>query len=186
MTTLRFSFLSEFPPLQKLKIKIEINCREHLNVLGFRMIKYGVNSEWYKDECEIRTYKIEEMLGTKLRAVYQRKKGRDLYDIFKSLKIMSPDRKDIIGCYKKYMHLSGGKSPSAEEFEKNLKRKLSDSVFLGDIKSLIRPDDDFDSEEAYYFVLNELVRHIYYEIILNYEAATNINFLLKIIKLQNM
>ena len=31
-------------------------------------------------KCEITTYSLNELLGTKLRALYQRKKGRDLFD----------------------------------------------------------------------------------------------------------
>ena len=31
--------------------------------------------------AEIRTYNINELLGTKFRALYQRSKGRDLFDL---------------------------------------------------------------------------------------------------------
>lgn len=34
----------------------------------------------------LKTYELEEMAGTKMRALYQRKKGRDLFDLYIILK----------------------------------------------------------------------------------------------------
>jgi predicted nucleotidyltransferase component of viral defense system len=74
--TLKFKFTSEIEPVQNLKIKVEINCKEHFTVLGLDKKKFQVNSEWYKGECDITTYKLEELIGTKLRALYQRRKRK--------------------------------------------------------------------------------------------------------------
>lgn len=79
--TLVFRFDSEFPPLQKLRLKVETNCREHFTVLGLKKISFKVESSWFNGSCEITTYQLEELLGTKLRALYQRRKGRDLFDL---------------------------------------------------------------------------------------------------------
>jgi predicted nucleotidyltransferase component of viral defense system len=40
---------------------------------------------WFSGTGAIQTYKLEELLGTKLRALYQRKKGKDLYDLYKAI-----------------------------------------------------------------------------------------------------
>jgi predicted nucleotidyltransferase component of viral defense system len=102
--TLKFRFNSEFPPIQPLRLKVEINCKEHFSVLGYKEFPFEVKSSWFTDSCNITTYKLEELLGTKLRALYQRRKGRDLYDIYKALvQVPELDKQAIIRCYQDYM-----------------------------------------------------------------------------------
>lgn len=78
--TFRYRFESEegLP----LSLKVEINSREHFSVFGLRKHPFAVDSRWFSGKTEILTYDREELLGTKLRALYQRKKGRDLFDLF--------------------------------------------------------------------------------------------------------
>jgi Nucleotidyl transferase AbiEii toxin, Type IV TA system len=63
------------PPLQ-LRLKVAINSREHFTVYGFTRVPFAVSSRWFEGTCEIGTYTLDELLGTKMRALYQRKKGR--------------------------------------------------------------------------------------------------------------
>ncbi len=79
--TIYYKFESEFSPVQILKLKAEINCREHFTVLGWVKKAFEVQSGYFTGKCELTTYKLEELLGTKLRALYQRRKGRDLFDL---------------------------------------------------------------------------------------------------------
>ena len=95
-TTLIFNFESEMQPVQILKLKVEINCREHFSVFDLKKKTYKVNSLWFNGQCNITTYEFEELLGTKIRALYQRKKGRDLYDLFKALRLTDSLSKDKI------------------------------------------------------------------------------------------
>ncbi len=81
-----YRFQSESDPDIIKKIKIEINTREHFTVFGVKKMKYAVDSPWYAESTQIQTYSIDELAGTKLRAMYQRKKGRDLFDIYRLLK----------------------------------------------------------------------------------------------------
>ncbi len=148
---------SEIPPIVKLKLKIEINCREHSNVLEYAHIPYEIKSEWFKGKCIIRTYQLEELLGTKLRALYQRNKGRDLYDLFKALTTINVKIKTILECYKKYMINSGYKIPSKREFIDNIEKKMSDKEFLTDITALLKPGDYYDSSDAYLLVKDEIL-----------------------------
>jgi predicted nucleotidyltransferase component of viral defense system len=53
--------------------------------------KFSVENQWFSGDCEITTYYLEELLGTKLRALYQRRKGRDLFDLWKALTTQKPD-----------------------------------------------------------------------------------------------
>ena len=78
--TLIFRFNSENVTPVPLRLKVEVNCREHFSVLGYLESSFSIDTRWFSGTGAIQTYKLEELLGTKLRALYQRKKGRDLYD----------------------------------------------------------------------------------------------------------
>ena len=77
--TLIFRLESEIAPLMPIRLKVETNCREHFSVLGITKFLFSVESQWFNDSCEITTYQLEKLLGTKLRALYQRRKGRDFF-----------------------------------------------------------------------------------------------------------
>ena len=160
--TVVFKFVSEIEPIQNLKLKIETNCREHFTVFGLQKMKFSVDSEWYKGECEITTYKLEELLGTKLRALYQRRKGRDLFDLYVALKRRELNIEEIIKCYKEYMQFSVGKVATQKEFMINMEEKMKVPEFLGDITAIIRPDerDKYNQQEAYELVKKELIEKI--------------------------
>ena len=64
-----------------MRLKIEINSREHFNVLEIKQMPFEMKSSCFFGKCLIPTYEIEELLGTKMRALYQRRKGRDLFDL---------------------------------------------------------------------------------------------------------
>ena len=74
--TLVYRFESEDTPPIRLRLKIEINSREHFSVFGFKRIPFFVDSRWFNGSSEVVTYALDELLATKLRALYQRKKGR--------------------------------------------------------------------------------------------------------------
>ncbi len=61
--TVVFRFKSEVPPIIKLRIKIEINCREHFSVLGYSTIEHQIDNSWFSGSCHIITYELEELLG---------------------------------------------------------------------------------------------------------------------------
>ena len=54
--------------------------KRHSNKLLFK-----VESGWFTGVAQLTTYHLEELVGTKLRALYQRKKGRDLFDLYLAL-----------------------------------------------------------------------------------------------------
>jgi predicted nucleotidyltransferase component of viral defense system len=158
--TLIFRFDSEFPPVQKLRLKVETNCREHFTVLGLKKIPFKVDSAWFNGACEITTYQLEELLGTKLRALYQRRKGRDLFDLQKALvSIKNLNVNNLIKCYKEYMKFSVGQLPSQKQFIDNMELKMKDSEFLGDITAIIRPEEVYDPMEGYK-LLKEIILEI--------------------------
>ena len=106
--TMRFRFDSTEQPVQKMKLKVEINNAEHFSVLGHTKKNFSMESEWFSGKSQITTFRIEEIMGTKLRDLYQRKKGRDLFDFacaFKQFPKLSDQ--GVIDCFLAYMRYGG-------------------------------------------------------------------------------
>lgn len=101
------SFETTFAPVIELRIKIEINCKEHINILDFASLSFTVDNLWFSGECSILTYQLEELIGTKIRALYQRKKGRDLFDLAYACDRADLNLAQTIECYKRYIALPG-------------------------------------------------------------------------------
>lgn len=132
------------PPVRKLRLKVEANTREHFTTLGYTQLSFSVTSSWFKGECAIQTYQLEELLGTKLRALYQRRKGRDLYDLYNALTLVPElDKRAILKSYNEYMKFSVDKPPTQKVFLRNMEAKMKDDQFIGDITGLIRPDQKY-------------------------------------------
>lgn len=155
--TLIFRLESEIMPIVPIHLKVEINCKEHFNVLPMRHIPFSVSNKWYEGECCIQTYQLEELLGTKLRALYQRRKGRDLFDLFKALSSRDVDIEQVLACYRKYIGFVVEHIPTYKEFIINIEDKMQDDEFLGDTKQLLRPDEEFDSKRGYELVRSLLI-----------------------------
>lgn len=159
-TTLVYRFISEILPITPMRLKVEINTREHFSVLGFEKRKFEVVNPWFAGNADINTFLVEEILGTKLRALYQRKKGRDLFDLdcaMNSFKTM--DVHKIIKCVDKYTSFVGAKVTKTD-FEKNLLMKLENKPFTNDIISLLPAQSSYDVKKAGDEVLKRIISKI--------------------------
>jgi len=146
--TLYYRFESETKPVTPLRLKVEINTREHFSVLGLRRIRFEVDNPWHSGAADVLTYPMEELLGTKLRALYQRKKGRDLFDLSEALtRLADLDAEKVVLCFVRYMKNEGRRVMRAE-FEENLAEKTQDQVFLGDTPPLLALGVTFDPVAA--------------------------------------
>lgn len=158
--TLVYRFESEIPPVINLRLKIGINCREHFTVLGYKEIEHKIENSWANGSCKLIAFEAEEMLGTKLRALYQRKKGRDLFDLYHALTNLDLDTNKLIKCYQEYMALSVDKPPTQKQFLRNMEEKLEDPDFEGDIFALLRPGVEYNQAKAYELIKTELIEKI--------------------------
>lgn len=158
--TVIFSFDSEIPPVIRLKLKIETNCREHFTVLGYNKIPFTMSSGWFCGNCTITTYQLDELLGTKLRALYQRKKGRDLYDIYNALKSNQLDIEKVLRCYRAYINFAVKKIPSQKEYLLNINEKMTDPEFLSDTVALLKPEESYEPIEAFELLKNNLIKEM--------------------------
>ena len=156
--TMLFRMESEIPPVQPIRLKVEINCKEHFSVMGFHKVPFEVNNKWFSGRCEITTYALDELIGTKLRALYQRKKGRDLFDMQVALDHGNINIEKTLECYSKYMDFVVEKAPTYKQFVQNMELKLQDPEFLDDTDILLRADaDKFDPQRAYAMVKESFI-----------------------------
>lgn len=156
MTTLRFRYVSESSADVTMKLKVEINCREHIAVYGLKHFNYSVSNSWFTGSAHLITFEPEELLATKLRALYQRKKGRDLFDLWYLLTTLNLNPERIISAFNTYMKLSQ-LSVRRKDFLVNLEEKINDSDFRKDIFGLIHPSITCNIDEAYAIVRDSIV-----------------------------
>jgi predicted nucleotidyltransferase component of viral defense system len=154
--TFVYRFNSEDQPPLPLRLKVEINTREHFSVYGIKEVPFEVASRWFEGACAIGSYELDELLGTKLRALYQRKKGRDLLDLAIALEETGADPARILESFAKYME-HGGHAVSRAEFEKNMHLKLKDKDFTSDISPLLASGRSWDLEKAAKLVSSKLI-----------------------------
>lgn len=151
-----YRFTTEYEE-ERRRLKLEINCKEHINVMDWIDFPFEVDSDWFRGSAQIKTYNINELLGTKLRALYQRSKGRDLFDLDYSRLHKDLDIDSIIKCFHKYMEFSVGKAPSQKEFLLNIEAKEKDTSFIGDMEALLRPPLTYDQGAAFEWLKNEVI-----------------------------
>jgi predicted nucleotidyltransferase component of viral defense system len=145
-TTLIFRFTPEEAGDQPRKLKIEINTREHGSQHGLRMYPFTVAGEWHPARVEITSYDPEELLATKLRALLQRNKNRDLFDLNEALLLRRLDRDRLIDCFLWYMKQEGHPITRAVAEERML-NKLNTSL-TEDITPLLPAEVRFDDDTA--------------------------------------
>lgn len=147
--TLTYTYQSEGSPSMPMKLKIEINTREHFSVSGFIHKDFNVASAWFNGNVRILTYQLEELMGTKLRALFQRKKGRDLFDFWFILRNNDIDVFNVVKIFNYYLEKQGLKV-SKKELEENLLEKINSPRFVEDIRALLSPEIEslWSSEEG--------------------------------------
>jgi len=160
--TFIYRFLTDSEPVTSMHLKVEINTREHFTVLGLLQKTYEVKSGWLSKSAAITTYSLEELLGTKLRALYQRKKGRDLFDLSTALtSFPSLEIDKLIQCFNRYMGFMNSKITRAM-FESNLAEKINDAIFTADIIPLLSENSRVmhDSLSEMERVMKNIIQHL--------------------------
>lgn len=157
--TFIYRFDSEGQPAVPLRLKVETNTREHFSVFGLKKVPFAVRSRWFEGACSIQSYDLDELLGTKLRALFQRKQGRDLFDLATGLghDTVSPER--IIAAFLEYMDQQG-RGVTRAQFEENLALKMEDPSFLADISPLLATVSDWRPEAASALVGSRLIERL--------------------------
>jgi predicted nucleotidyltransferase component of viral defense system len=124
-----------------LRLKVELNTHDVRAYDPTQTIPLVIENPWFSGIAEIATFSREELLATKLRALLQRDKGRDLLDLAHAL-IVFPDLDTvrIVECLR--LHLEAANTPICRaEAEQRMFRKLAVPRFLADIRPLLPPDE---------------------------------------------
>ena len=132
-----------------LRLKVEINTRETEVYDRPCSIFHMVENPWFTGQADIPTYSREEMLATKLRALLQRDKGRDLIDLSHALAVFEGlDAGLVIEVLQRYL-VAQGLRLSRAQAEERMFAKLNSPGFLADIRPLLTPtESDRITEEA--------------------------------------
>lgn len=141
-----YFFISETSPNTRLRVKIEINTRETFSVFDYFIKPFSVQSDWFTGEAQVTTYQLEELIATKLRALYQRKKGRDLFDLWLAITQNDLNISRIIQAFQHYLFKENN-FISRYLFEENLSEKLKTPLFLNDIEPLLSPQSTPSSSQ---------------------------------------
>lgn len=149
----RFAFENGIPG----KIKIEINTYERSPMMPLSSREHSVSNPFYAGAAPVTTFQAEELVATKLRALYQRRKGRDLYDLWLALTVLELDPDAILAAFPAYRP----ENVSGSQMEENLLGKLEGREFCTDIDAMVKVGaPDYDPQAAGRLVIEKLLRQI--------------------------
>lgn len=118
---------------------------------------HGVDSPWWSGHGDIVTFTPAELVSTKIRALFQRKKGRDLFDLWLALTELNLDPADILEAYPTY----APPGLTANRAIADLQAKVLDPAFRTDIAPLIDPwPSEYDIDAAGRLVTDLLLSRI--------------------------
>jgi len=161
----KLNFEAEAESGGQLKLKLEISTRERTVYDEPIAISHAVDNPWFAGQADILTFTNEEMLATKLRALLQRNKGRDLFDIAHALTVFGDlDAKKVASMFQKYLAVQDDRITRAQA-EERMFGKLANPAFLRDLRPLLPPDQadkltDEDTKDAFITVFTGLITHI--------------------------
>ncbi len=141
-----FKFTPEVDAQATLKLKVEINTREHTNLLGIKRYPFALENDWYQGNTMIESFEPEELFGTKLRALLQRRASRDLFDLHQGLEQLTLAADKVIACFDHYLALEG-KPITRAMAEQRMLEKLTRSL-TEDITPLLPAGIHFREPDA--------------------------------------
>ncbi|WP_233864694.1 nucleotidyl transferase AbiEii/AbiGii toxin family protein [Paraburkholderia adhaesiva] len=149
-------------------IKVEVNLNESASL--YPLVDVGLDT--LDEEGEVvrataRSYDINEMLGTKTRALMQREQGRDLFDLFHAWRCSTAgatpyvvDGIRAMDAFTWYLEKEGTHF-NADEANAQLDARLRKSAFRHDMDTLLRPGAaSFSIDDAATTVREAYFRHL--------------------------
>lgn len=135
---------STFDTGNPMRIKVEINTHELSPARPTATRTHVIDSPWFSGRAEVPTFTLEELISTKIRALYQRSKGRDLFDLWLAVTHAGADPAEISSCFGPYRPDGW----TANKALQNLDAKLADERFRTDLEPLVPSWPDGYSIEA--------------------------------------
>ncbi|HSU17947.1 MAG TPA: nucleotidyl transferase AbiEii/AbiGii toxin family protein [Longimicrobium sp.] len=164
-----FAYRPTFAPPAEMTIKVEVNYSERDPVFAVIDLPYHPPLAGLSGPVMLRSYDLNEMLGTKLRALLQRTQGRDLFDLQCALAryeasvrnggtpLFEPER--VAVAFLDYMRRENTVITRAL-FERELERKLANRSFRDDMPLVLPAGLEFDVLAAGEAVRSVLLSHL--------------------------
>jgi predicted nucleotidyltransferase component of viral defense system len=149
--------LAEVEEGLSMRIKVEINTYERSPSNPLVLMHYAVDSSWWSGSGEIQTFSPAELVATKIRALYQRKKGRDLFDLWLALTELRIPPSEILEAFEPYRPVG----LTAKLAEENLRDKAIDAEFRNDLNLLVREwPSGYNITDAAELIISALHKHL--------------------------
>jgi predicted nucleotidyltransferase component of viral defense system len=136
---------ARFSPLSgtaRQRLKLEVSFIERFAILG--RVEQPLVPAPFDEPLTVNTYHLEELTSTKLRALHDRRKGRDIYDLFRiadhDLKQAAVRKMVLYYFYRAY------KVFHYPTFVSNVELKIAERGFRDDVRALIRHGTELDWE----------------------------------------
>lgn len=149
-------------------IKVEVNLNEDKALYPFVHVGLQtMNDDGELAQAQVKSYDINEMLGTKTRALMQRKQGRDLFDLWHAWTMSeagttpySVDGSRAMEAFEWYLK-NEGTVINRTQANSLLDERLNDKGFCGDMNTLLRPGfQAFDVGSAAVVVRAAFLAHL--------------------------
>lgn len=126
-------FDSTFVDGGRMRIKVELNTFERSPARPILTRELAIDSPWFGGQAAVQTFAIEELIATKIRALYQRKKGRDLFDLWLAVEEAGVSPSEIAASFDPYRP----EGWTVDRAITNLEAKLDDRQFTTDLAPLV-------------------------------------------------
>ena len=120
-----------------------------------------MENDWYHGTAEIASFEPEELFGTKLHALLQRRRNRDLFDLHQGLEQLRLAPERVIDCFDHSLALEGKpitRAMAEQRMLEKLTRSLTEDV-APMLPASVRWSDE-DAIQAFEGVWTELIARI--------------------------
>ena len=140
-----------------MKIKIEVNTYERSPAQPLVRVPFSVESQWFSGAANVQTFDIAELVSTKIRALYQRSKGRDLFDLWLVLTRLGVPAEDILASFGPYRPDKFTGTLAIE----NLRAKTHEARFRDDLLPVVGAwPDGYDIDVAAGLVIEQVLSRV--------------------------
>lgn len=128
------------------RVKFEINCADLPPLFDVARRSHEVATRVWNESANIPTFQSPELLGTKFRALAQRRKGRDLSDLWLARSEMAIADEDLASAADYYLSAA---DITPTQFRERLAQHVLDPEFRHDLDALTNtPYAGFDPAQA--------------------------------------
>lgn len=136
-----------------MRVKVEVNTFERSPANPPIRIPFHVDSSWFAGSAEVLTFTLDEVVATKIRALFQRSKGRDLFDLWLAITQLGVTPPSVVEAFAPYRP----DGYTGRRAELNLREKLKRPAFREDINPLVTAwPEGYDIDAAAELVVGDV------------------------------